>query len=90
MSDGDKIQLPFQSVVPVRSAALHYTTDTGLRSERTWQTLPAEVSDGIVTAPRPPLDANTWFIALTNDRGAMVTSAIQLQGTCSPLSGVQP
>jgi PhoPQ-activated pathogenicity-related protein len=74
---GDAVQMEFRSAVPLLGAALHYTADTGLRSQRTWKSLPGKVSGEIVTCPRPPADANTWFIALTDQRGAMVTSSVQ-------------
>lgn len=76
---GNEVRLTFRSAVPVISATLHYTTDTGLRSRREWKNLPAQIGKGVVTAPKPPADANTWFIALTDDRGAMVTSTVQFQ-----------
>jgi hypothetical protein len=63
----------------VKSATLHYTTDIGLRSKREWKNLTAQIGQGVVTAPKPPADANTWFIALTDERGAMVTSTVQFQ-----------
>jgi len=78
-TEGATIRLPFTSAVPLKSAALHYTTDTGLRSKRMWKTIAAEIADGVVTTPEPPADANTWFIALTDGRGAMVTTAVQFQ-----------
>lgn len=78
-TNGDEVRLAFESAVPVKSASLHYTTETGLRSKREWKSLPAQIGQGVVTAPKPPADANTWFIALTDERGAMVTSAVQLQ-----------
>ncbi len=74
---GERIELPYTSTVPVRSAVLHYTTDTGLRSKRTWQSQSADVTAGSVSVAKPPRDANTWFIALIDDRGAMVTTPIQ-------------
>ena len=72
-----KIHLPYTSAVPVKSAELHYTTDTGLRSSRTWHSMPAEVTADAIVAPQPPADANTWLIGLTDDRGAMVSSSVQ-------------
>jgi dienelactone hydrolase len=77
--EASEVRLAFKSVVPVKSATLHYTTDTGLRSKRGWKDLPARIGDGLVTAPKPPAEANTWFIALTDERGAMVTSPVQFQ-----------
>ncbi|MBI5687091.1 MAG: acetylxylan esterase [Verrucomicrobia bacterium] len=75
--EGDHIRLPVKSVTTLKEAALHYTTDTGLRSKRKWQSQPARISDGVIIAPRPPADANTWLIGLTDDRGAMVSSTVQ-------------
>ncbi|HEY2411278.1 MAG TPA: PhoPQ-activated protein PqaA family protein [Pirellulaceae bacterium] len=75
----DKVELTYTSVVPLKSAALHYTTDNGPRSGRAWQSLAAEITKDAVIAPQPPTDANTWFIALTDDRGAMVTSSIRFR-----------
>lgn len=76
---GEQVSLSFTSARPVTTAALHYTTETGLRSSRTWETIPARINGSAATVPRPPADANTWFIALMDDRGAMVTSTVQLQ-----------
>jgi dienelactone hydrolase len=78
-TEGDRVRLAFRCAVPVQSAALHFTTDTGPRSKRTWKTLPAEISKGVVIAPRPPAEANTWFLSLTDERGAMVTSTVHFQ-----------
>ncbi|MCX6899465.1 MAG: alpha/beta fold hydrolase [Verrucomicrobia bacterium] len=75
--EGDHIRLPVKSVTAVKEASLHYTTDTGLRSKRKWQSLPAKIGEGVIIAPRPPADANTWFINVTDDRGAMVSSTVQ-------------
>jgi dienelactone hydrolase len=78
-TQGDEVRLAFESAVPVKSAALHYTTDTGLRSNCEWKNLPAQLGQGFVTAPKPPADANTWFISLSDERGAVVTSSVQFQ-----------
>ena len=75
--DGDHIRMAYTSTVPVTSAALHFTSDKGLRSKRTWKTIPAQIGPDWVTSPTPPAAANTWFIALTDQRGLMVTSTLQ-------------
>jgi dienelactone hydrolase len=77
--NGEIVQLKYTSKVPVKSAALHYTTDGGLRSAREWKSIPAKVADGIVTAPKPPAEANTWLIGLTDERGAMVSTTVQFR-----------
>jgi dienelactone hydrolase len=76
---GDTVRLSYRSEMPLQSAALHFTTDTGPRTKRQWKTVPADVGRGVITAPKPPAEANTWFVSLTDARGAMVTSTVQFQ-----------
>lgn len=78
-SEVETIRVPFTSSVELKSASLHYTTDTGPRSKRAWQATSAEIHDNELTAPKPPAEANTWFVSVTDRRGAMVTSDIQFQ-----------
>jgi dienelactone hydrolase len=74
----------------LKKAELIYTSDIGLRSKRAWQTIEARfVETGWngsgpnmsityhITAPKPPADANTWFINVTDERGAMVSTPVQ-------------
>lgn len=76
----------------IKTAELHYTTDTGLRSKRTWKTVAAKVTwTGIngsgasfnesykITAPKPPADANTWYVSVTDERDAMVSTPVQFK-----------
>jgi dienelactone hydrolase len=76
----------------IRKAVLNYTTDTGLRSKRTWKSMEAKITwssinssggsfseGGKITAPKPPAEANTWFFNITDDRGAMVSSEVILR-----------
>ncbi|MCA9073120.1 MAG: dienelactone hydrolase family protein, partial [Planctomycetaceae bacterium] len=72
----DSVQLPYKSAVPLKLAALHYTTESGVRSKREWKTVPAQVNEDQVTAPLPPKEANTWFLSLTDQRDAMVTTEV--------------
>jgi dienelactone hydrolase len=83
VEDGE-VRVSYAAEVPVKEAQLHYTTDTGLRAKREWKSLPAKVADGIINAPLPPKEANTWFISLTDDRGAMVTTTVQFQPPLQP------
>ncbi|MCA9085147.1 MAG: prolyl oligopeptidase family serine peptidase [Planctomycetaceae bacterium] len=75
--DGDHIVVNVQTAVPLKSAALHYTTDSGRRSDRKWTTVPAEISQSVVRAMMPPDNANTWFVSVTDQRDAMVTTSVQ-------------
>ena len=75
----------------IKKAELIYTTDVGLRSKREWKTIPAIGLHGTVsgsgrsfsensvfTAPKPPAEANTWFINVTDSRDAMVSTEVVL------------
>lgn len=90
---GDHIEVPCQITNgAIKKAELHYTTDAGPRSKRQWKTLEAKVafsshngsgqsftSGSTITAPTPPADANTWFISVTDQRGAMVSTTVQFR-----------
>lgn len=75
----EMIRVPFASVVPVTGASMHFTTDLGARSKREWQTLQGTVDGQTASLPRPPAEANAWFVSLTDERGAMVTTPVNLQ-----------
>lgn len=76
---GDQIHLPYTSAHPISKAQLHYTTDDGPRAKRDWQSLDATITAQTIIAPAPPAEANTWFLTLTDDRDATVSSDIQFQ-----------
>ena len=75
----DSVQVGYLSRLPLKEAAIHYTIEDGLRSQRKWITLSAQVSDQKIVAPKPPSQANTWFVSMTDARGAMVTTPIRFQ-----------
>lgn len=76
----DKIVLAYRGSLPLKSAMLHYTTDDGLRSARSWQAMPCRIDADQILAPKPPAEANTWFISLTDERDAMSTTPVQFRG----------
>jgi hypothetical protein len=78
--------------IKLKSAALHYTKDGGPRSKREWITVPASISSDTietnsavvtqvneVTAPKPPADANTWYLSVTDERDAMISTEVVLK-----------
>lgn len=75
----DQITVTYKSEIPIRSAALHYTSDAGRRSDRSWNSVSATVTPGAIRMEKPPTDANTWFVSLTDERGAMVSSDIRFR-----------
>ena len=86
---GDMFEVQCASSAALKKAELIYTTDTGLRSKREWKKVAAKIAllgnDGSatltprysITGPRPPADANTWFVSFTDERDAMVTTDVQ-------------
>ncbi|MDP3850416.1 MAG: prolyl oligopeptidase family serine peptidase [Luteolibacter sp.] len=76
---GEQVRVSYTARVPLTEAALHFTSDTGPRSKRTWKSIPAGIHEQSITAPKPPQNANTWYLSLTDERGAMVTTAVQFQ-----------
>ncbi len=75
----DHIAVNVTCQTQLKQAQLHYTTDTGVRSERNWTSLPATILQNQVTAGLPPKEANTWFLTITDERDAVVSSTIQFQ-----------
>lgn len=74
--DGDLIRSHCESKTALKQAQLHYTADLGVRSKRNWISVPAQIEGGEIAAPKPPADANTWFLSVTDERGAMVTTEV--------------
>ncbi len=74
---GDQIEVACESVTALKKARLNYTTDTGLRSKREWKSIPATINGNTITAPKPPAEANTWYLSVTDDREAMVSTVVQ-------------
>lgn len=76
---GKGLRAEYLSETAIKSAQLHFTTDTGPRSKREWQSAPLSIdaSSHSIAGAAVPADANTWFISLTDDRGAMISSAPQ-------------
>jgi dienelactone hydrolase len=76
--EGDQVRVMCDSQTPLKAAALHYTTGDGLRSQRTWKSLDGTIAGRLVTTPRPPADANTWFVSVSDERDAMVSTRVVL------------
>jgi len=71
----ESVTVPYNSIEPLNTASLHYTTEVGPRDQRTWQRLDATIATDSIIAPPLPTDANTWLITATDERGAMVSTA---------------
>lgn len=73
------VEVLYKSELPVAKAALHFTSDSGPRSKRKWQTIEATFSDSAIVSGPLPEQANTWLFTVTDDRGAMISSAVQFR-----------
>lgn len=77
--EGNLVTVPVKSESKLVKAELHYTTGTGKRSERGWKSASGRIDEGSVSADGLPAEANTWLLTLTDERGAMVTTAVGLR-----------
>lgn len=71
-------QASCQVPMPLKSAALHFTTDAGEINKRNWKTVEASVKDGVAAAPLPA-EATVWFFTVTDQRGAIVSTEVEIR-----------
>lgn len=55
-------------------ANLTYTNDKGAFSKRKWQSKPARIEGKKIISEAPPKDATAWFITVTDQHNAVVSS----------------
>jgi hypothetical protein len=72
--DGHRIEVPYRAEVPVTSAALHTTSDTGAWKERKWHSRSATIDGGTVKAELPAVRPLVYFLTLTDRRKATVST----------------
>jgi dienelactone hydrolase len=72
--NGDRVSAKVVSRLPIKRAALHYTTDTGEWQKRRWQTVPAELKRGTITARLPRQRPLVWYLTVTDERGLRVST----------------
>lgn len=73
--DGQVI-VSVESSLPIKEAKLHFTRSEGPLTKRKWELQPVAFEGGKVTAKTPPKEATIWFISVTDERGAMVSSEV--------------
>lgn len=74
--DGGRVLLHCASKTMLKEARLHYTVDSGVRSKREWVTVPGVIEGEEIYVQKPPPEANTWFLSVTDARGAMVSTEV--------------
>ncbi len=78
---GSRAAVQCRSRESIKSATLHYTTDTGLQSKRQWQSVPAKHAASDVDSDEihadVPKNATAWLLSVTDSRDAMITTPVQ-------------
>jgi dienelactone hydrolase len=72
--NGDCVTAKVVAPVPIKEAALRYTTDTGEWQKRHWESAPAQVAHGIVSVRLPAQRPLVWFLSVTDERGLRVST----------------
>lgn len=75
-ADEECVKVSYSSEQQLSGAALHYTTGDEAINMRTWETVAGEVAAGHVETPAPPADATAYFVAVTDDRGAVTSTRV--------------
>ncbi|WP_149497575.1 alpha/beta hydrolase family protein [Roseiconus lacunae] len=64
------------SSTPIKTASLHFTTDHGPLVGRSWGTQTASI-DGDLLSATVPSDATLWYLSVTDERDAMISTDVQ-------------
>ena len=73
--DGGVASATVESKLTVKQAQLHFTTDDGPLVKHKWKSIDASLDAGRISAEIPH-GARIWLLAVTDSRGAMVSSEI--------------
>jgi cephalosporin-C deacetylase-like acetyl esterase len=74
--EGKQVKATCSSAVLLKEAVLHYSTDGGPINKRTWKSVPAQIDGETITAAAPPGDAAVWFLTVTDQRGAIISTPV--------------
>lgn len=71
---GAEVSATATATVPLKSAALHYTLGKGAWQSRKWETIPAKIVDGKLTATLPAEKGLVFYLNATDERGVTVST----------------
>lgn len=71
---GGRVFAAVTARVPLVKGELHYTLDQGPWQKRNWQTQPASLGQGVVEAELPPKRPIVFYLSVTDQRGAMMST----------------
>ena len=71
-----KVRAMVRSKTALSSANLHYSTGTVPINKLDWESVPASVEGKYIVSPAPPAEATIWFLTVSDERGAVVSSEV--------------
>ena len=75
--NGGSLSTKVQSDTKLIEAKLHYTTASHEQNrERAWETVDLKVDGLLVRGSAPPKEATVWYVAIRDERKAIVSSAL--------------
>ncbi len=77
--DGDHVRVKVTCSVALQKAELHFTSDENPINLRNWESLPATIDGETVTVAAPPATATAWFLTVTDERGAVVSTSVTIR-----------
>jgi dienelactone hydrolase len=72
--DGSRLSASVDRPAELKELTLCYTTDSGAWQQRNWQTIPARLENGRLTAELPPARPLVVFLALQDEAGRHISS----------------
>ena len=73
-----------KSALPLKSAMLNYTSDTGEWQQRRWTSVPAEIAGHLIKARLPEPRPLVWFLSVTDERGLRASTEYEELAADSP------
>jgi dienelactone hydrolase len=75
LTDG-QVRTGIKSNTALASASLQYTTGTSAVNKLDWESVPARIDDNLIVSPAPPDQSTIWFLTVTDNRKAIVSSEL--------------
>ncbi|MDT8302899.1 MAG: hypothetical protein RQ760_15570, partial [Sedimentisphaerales bacterium] len=72
----NEIHAEVKSKTPLTSAQLHYTTGTVPINKLDWESISARIEGKSIVSPVPPDDTTIWFLTVSDNRTAVVSSEV--------------
>ena len=70
------VRAKIDSKTTLTSASLHYTTGTAPINKLDWESMTARIAGQFIISPAPPDEATIWFLTVTDNRKAIVSSKL--------------